>query len=174
MSEAIRWRYRVTEVPERGLRQTRAATEAECGDLARALDIGGCQKLTCTFTIRSIGDGRYRLAGDLDAEVVQACVITLEPLQQKVKSDFDVAFWPATTISSPGEEEVEALGAAEIEPIEHGEIDVGRIVFETLSAAIDPYPRKPGAAFESEDAAGLSGPATAGPFASLKKLKDPG
>ncbi len=61
-----------------------------------------------------------------------------------------------------GEEEVEALSAAEIEPIEHGRIDVGRIVYETLSAAIDPYPRKAGAEFAADEAGRSAGWARAG------------
>ena len=65
------------------------------------------------------------------------------------------------------------MSAAEFEPIEHGRIDVGRIVYETLSAAVDPYPRKAGAEFAADE---VGGPLVGdyGPFAALKKLKDRG
>ncbi len=65
------------------------------------------------------------------------------------------------------------MAAAEIEPIEHGLIDAGRIVFETLSAAVDPYPRKAGAEFHA-DAVATTASSEAGPFAALKELKDRG
>jgi len=67
---------------------------------------------------------------------------------------------------------VEALSAAEIEPIEHGLIDAGRIIFETLSASVDPYPRKPGAEFTAEELGDGAAATKTGPFAALKKLKD--
>jgi hypothetical protein len=66
------------------------------------------------------------------------------------------------------------LSAAEIEPIQHGMIDAGRIVFETLSASVDPYPRRAGAQFEGEELGDAAAPGASGPFAALKKLKDRG
>ena len=67
-------------------------------------------------------------------QLTQNCVVTLEPLAQTVEGAFDVEFWPAGKLPESGEDEVEALSAAEIEPIQHGMIDAGRIVFETLAA----------------------------------------
>ena len=52
------------------------------------------------------------------------------------------------------------------------EIDVGRVVFETLSAALDPYPRKNGASLEWQDPESAEGVGASGPFGALKKLKD--
>ncbi len=99
-----------------------------------------------TSPFDAAGHGRYRLAGKVTAQLTQNCVVTLDPIAQNVEGSFDVQFWPPGKLPESGEEEVEALNAAEIEPIEHGRIDAGRIVFETLSASVDPYPRKPGAA----------------------------
>jgi hypothetical protein len=53
-------------------------------------------------------------------------------------------------------------------------IDAGRIVFETLSASVDPYPRRAGAQFEGEELGDAAAPGASGPFAALKKLKDRG
>ena len=145
MSEALNWSYRTAEIPEAGLRQTRAATEAERAQVATALDVVSCESIEAEFTIRAMGKGHYRLAGKVAARLTQSCVVTLDPLSQRAEGTFDVEFWPAAELPQGGEEEVEALSAAEIEPIEHGRIDVGRIVYETLSAALDPYPRKAGA-----------------------------
>jgi hypothetical protein len=51
---------------------------------------------------------------------------------------------------------------------------VGRIVYETVSAALDPYPRKSGAEFTWSDPREAEAAARANPFALLKKLKDEG
>jgi uncharacterized metal-binding protein YceD (DUF177 family) len=171
MSEALNWLYRTTEIPDGGLRQSRSATPAERTALASALDVLSLEDVLSEFVIRATGQGRFRLAGSISGQLTQSCVVTLEPVAQAIKADFDVEFWPPSRLpagNEGGEDDIEALSAAEIEPIEHGCIDAGRIVFETLSAAIDPYPRKPGAEFTAVDVAETG----AGPFAALKKLKD--
>ncbi|CAN1722205.1 DUF177 domain-containing protein [Hyphomicrobium sp. 1Nfss2.1] len=170
MSEDLDWSYRVTEIPEGGLKETREATESERVRLATALEVISCRRLVAEFTIRAIGKGHYRLAGKVSTDVTQACVVTLEPIDQRATGDFDVEFWPADALPKASEDEIEALSAAEVEPIEHGRIDVGRIVFETLSASIDPYPRKDGVEFDPPPAEddGLAG----GPFAALRKLRE--
>lgn len=171
MSTVLNWSYRTTEIPEAGLRAAPEATEAERAGVAAALEILSCEALKSEFTIRATGKGHYRLAGKVNARLTQSCVVTLEPIAQTAEGTFDVEFWPVGSLPEIGEDEVEALSAAEIEPIEHGRIDAGRIVFETLSAAVDPYPRKPGVEFET-DASAADAASEAGPFAALKKLKD--
>jgi uncharacterized metal-binding protein YceD (DUF177 family) len=173
MNEALAWSYRTAEIPEAGLRQTRAATEAERAQVAEGLDAVSCESIEAEFTIRATGKGHYRLAGKVAARLTQSCVVTLEPVAQTAEGTFDVEFCPPAQLPQSGEEEVEALSAAEFEPIEHGRIDVGRIVYETLSAAVDPYPRKAGAEFATDE---VGGPLVGdnGPFAALKKLKDRG
>jgi hypothetical protein len=129
--------------------------------------------LTAKFDIRATGKGNYRLAGKVTAKLTQTCVVTLEPIPQTAEGTFDVEFRPAASVPEQSEDEIEALSAAEIEPIEHGLIDAGRIVFETLSASVDPYPRKAGAEFKAEADDGPEEPA-GGAFAALRKLKDRG
>lgn len=173
MSEALDWMYRVAEIPEGGLRQAREASGPELTRLAEALDVLSCQRLSSEFTIRALGKGHYRLAGKVVAELTQACVVSLEPVEQTVEATFDVEFRPEGSLPQLTQEEIEVSSAAEIEPIERGRIDAGRIVFETVATALDPYPRKPGAEFQPDTAQG-EGMDEAGPFAALRKLKDRG
>jgi uncharacterized metal-binding protein YceD (DUF177 family) len=170
MSSLLDWSYRTTQIPEAGLQETRSASSTERAAVAQSLEILSCETLVSDFRISASGQGRYRLAGKLQAQVTQSCVVTLEPIQQRVDGVFDVEFWPPGSLPGVGEEEVEALSAAEIEPIEHGTIDVGRIIFETLSSGLDPYPRTPGAEFHPN--ADEVGSSASGPFAALQKLKD--
>jgi uncharacterized metal-binding protein YceD (DUF177 family) len=171
VSAPLPWSYRTTEVPEGGLRERREASAQERSAVAAELGLLSLDSLVADVAIRALGKGSYRLKGTLTAQLTQACVITLEPVAQRVEDSFDVDFWPPGTLPQSSEDEVEALASAEIEPIEHGRIDAGRIVFETLSAGIDPYPRAPGAAF-SEAAAPTSDQGAESPFGALKKLKD--
>ena len=64
------------------------------------------------------------------------------------------------------------LGNDDVEPLEHGRVPVGRIVFETLSAALDPYPRKEGAEFEWRDKKDGGQDQAPRPFDILSRLKD--
>jgi uncharacterized metal-binding protein YceD (DUF177 family) len=158
-------------VPEAGLREQRKATPQERAAIVAELGLLGLDSVSAEIAIRAMGQGHYRVKGTVTAQLTQACVVTLEPVAQRVEDSFDVEFWPAGTLPQSGEEEIEVLGSAEIEPIEHGRIDAGRIVFETLSAGIDPYPRAPGAEF-AEPLAPASDQRADSPFAALKKLKD--
>ncbi|PIP96957.1 MAG: hypothetical protein COW75_09460, partial [Rhodobacterales bacterium CG18_big_fil_WC_8_21_14_2_50_71_9] len=103
----------------------------------------------------------------------QVCVVTLEPVDTDFAEPFERFFAPkarldeaAGLLDPEGEETVEALGEA---------IDLGEIAAEAAALAIDPYPRKPEAAFDGV----LTGPPgvapltdeAARPFAGLATLK---
>ena len=165
------WWHAATDIPERGLKNSRTATEAERVAFAKALDILSCEALEATYQIMPAAGGGYRLEGGIDAAVTQACVVTLEPVAGRVADSFSVEFRHEVD-DSVSEYEVEILSMAEVEPIENDRIDVGRIVYETLSAGLDPYPRKEDAEFGWTDPKAAEAPAN--PFAVLKKLKDPG
>jgi hypothetical protein len=172
MTEPLTWSHRTTEIPEPGLHVTQIATPAERAAIAQALDIVSCDVLEADYVVHALGEGRYRLKGSLTARITQECVVTLEPVPEKIVEDVDVAFWPMDSLPHAGEEEMEVSCVPEVEAIEHGQINAGRVLFEILSASLDPYPRKPGARFEWEDAASEEAPGGAGPFAGLKKLKN--
>ena len=63
------------------------------------------------------------------------------------------------------------LDAPEVEKFEHGIIPAGRIIFETLAASLDPYPRREGVEFNWQDPQATE-PEKASPFAVLSKLND--
>jgi uncharacterized metal-binding protein YceD (DUF177 family) len=154
------------------LQTARSATAAERAAIASALDLLSCDEVEVDYAVQPLGGGHYRLSGALRARLTQRCVVTLEPVPQAMEESFDLEFCPPEGLPETGEEEVEALGLPEIEPLEHGSIAVGRVVFELISAALDPYPRKAGARFQWEEPTSGSEAAAGGPFAALKKLKD--
>ena len=172
MTDPLTWSHRTTEIPEPGLHVTQIATPAERAAIAEALDIVSCDGLEADYVVRALGEGRYRLKGSLTAQITQECVVTLEPVPEKVVEEIDVAFWPLDSLPHAGEEEMEVSCVPEVEAIEHGQIAAGRVLLEILLASLDPYPRKPGARFEWEDAATEEAAGGTGPFAGLKKLKN--
>jgi uncharacterized metal-binding protein YceD (DUF177 family) len=163
------WTVETAAIPERGLKGSRTATDTERAALADALGLLSCDALEATYQIRSLSDGVYLLEGGIDAAVTQACVITLEPVAGRVAEAFSVEF-RREVADDVAEEEAEILSAPDVEPIENDRIAVGRIVYEALSAGLDPYPRKEDAAFEWTDPKLAEG--AGNPFAVLKKLKE--
>lgn len=174
MSIELDWTYATARLSDQGLAVERAATEDERTEVARALDIMACERLSAAYRITPLGHGRFRLSGALEADVTQACVVTLDPVSAQIREPFEVEFWPDDGMPKICADEVEVLTGDDIEPIVDGLIDVGRIVFEHVSAALNPYPRKEGAAFDWSDPREQSGEKPPGAFAALARLKDRG
>lgn len=170
MNELLDWSEKITEIPAAGLDRVREATAVERKQLADALDIVGVASLAVRYRIVSISGGAYRLTGAVKACVEQACVVSLEPVESEVGGSFDVEFWPDLTVEA-NEEESGILSGTDVELLEHGIVPVGRIVFETLSASLDPYPRREGAEFTWRETE-ADGAEKHNPFAALAKLKD--
>lgn len=147
-----------------GERLELAASASECLALARRFGILALERLQCEVHLRPMPGGFVRLTAILSAEVVQSCVITLEPIPNTVSEEFTVIFG-----HSGGEPQGEVVmsGEAEIvEPLDDGMIDIGEVVAQQLSLALDPYPHKPGVVFNHFDA--MEGES---PFAALALLR---
>lgn len=170
MTDHLDWTHKIVDIPAGGLRREREATESEREAVARALGLLGLHSLAARYRIEAVAGGAYRLAGNVKGDVEQACVVTLEPVSSKVDASFDVEFWPELE-PADSDEDATVLEGPDVERFEHGLIPVGRIVFETLSASLDPYPRREDAEFRWQDPR-AEGPEKTGPFASLSKLKD--
>lgn len=163
------WNHTVTDIPEGGLTRTRNASADECTALAGVLGIPAVVGLEAQYRVSTIPGGGYRLQGAISGDVVQACIVTLEPVPGAISDRFEAEYWPDHAARAV-EAEQSVLAGPDIEPLEHGLIDAGRIVFECLSAALDPYPRKDGAEFGWRDSQAEKSNIS-NPFTVLAKLK---
>ena len=164
----VAWTLDIHAIPQSGLAKVRVATATERAAVAKALDILDCKALSVAYGLKQLGGGRYRLKGTVTASVVQACVVTLEPVAGVVEDDIAAEFRPATEISA--ESGVIDLDAEiDIEPITDDGVDLGRIVYEHLASALDPYPRKGDASFDWREDKPVEKP---NPFAVLAKVRD--
>lgn len=140
-----------------------AATPVERAALARRFDLLALDRLEAQVRLTPLAGGLLRLSASLSAEVVQACVVTLEPVRSHIDDEFGVLYRAG---AEAGEMSVVLSGADEVvEPLPGDILDIGEAVAQQLSLALDPYPRAPGAAAAS------SGEALASPFAMLAKWK---
>jgi uncharacterized metal-binding protein YceD (DUF177 family) len=170
VTDDLRWAHNIVDMPANGLACTREATAAERQAITSALGLLALNALATSYRIRSVAGGAYRLSGKLSAEATQACVVSLEPVDARIESDFDVEFRPDLS-EALSDEDLTVLAGPDLERLERGVIPVGRIVFETLSSALDPYPRREDAEFNWRDPHAEE-PGKASPFAVLSKLKD--
>ncbi|HYZ34848.1 MAG TPA: DUF177 domain-containing protein [Crenalkalicoccus sp.] len=144
-----------------GRREVLEASEAERAALARRFGIPAIARLRAELSLRPEPDGAVRAEGRLEAEVTQDCVVTLEPVEQRVEEPVSLRLLP------PGEEPDEGPEEADEIPTEGGIADLGEAIAEQLALALDPYPRAPGA--ELPD--GAAGEGALGPFAALRRLR---
>ncbi len=174
--------YKATEVPAAGITDSIEATPRQRASVAELLGLVELSSFDVDFRLISCGLRRFKLSGRLTADLVQNCVVTLEPVKSRIEEAFEVEFWPL--------DEVEQLEAGEgpedadvpldgPEPLpETGLIDVGQVAYEVLASAIDPYPRKPGAEFSwAENAKEDDSQEGNKPFANLDVMlrrNDPG
>ena len=102
--------------------------------------------MRANLTAQSAGlDQTVAVSGKITADLVQQCVVTLEPLPAHIEHKLDVLFAPQAL-------EAEGAGPAdaneeEVETIIDGVIDLGELLAQHLGVALDPYPRKAGVAF---------------------------
>lgn len=164
------WVHPLADIGPADVNQIRVATEEQRTELARELDILSCDSLKVAYRLKSLGRGRYAFEGDIDAKVTQACVVSLDPVPAHIREDFSVTLAPAAALEDEpvvaGDREVSSI--ADMAPIENDRIDAGSLIYEVLSAALDPYPRKPDVEFDWVDPKLKE---DKGPFAALAQLK---
>jgi hypothetical protein len=161
---------RLGELARGPLRLSLAPDDAERAAIAKALGLQGLPALSAEVEVRPWLDGA-ELGGRFDARVEQVCGVTLDPFEQDLFGEIDVRVVPAgspnATADEGGEVALELDAPDPPDVLAGDEIDVAAYVVEHLALEIDPFPRKPGAAFEYEPA----DPAETSPFAVLKGLK---
>jgi uncharacterized metal-binding protein YceD (DUF177 family) len=172
MGPAMSWTriVKLHELDRGPVRLTLEPDDAARAELARQLGLQGLPALIAEVTVKPWLDGA-EVTGRLRAVVEQICGVTLEPFEQPVEGEIDLRAVPAGSphAAAPEGGELELDPDAEDPPdvLEGDGVDVAAVVVEHLALEIDPFPRKPGAAFEYQPPE-----AETSPFAALKALKD--
>ena len=137
MTDHLDWTHNVVDIPAAGLTREREATESERKAISERLGFWRSSGSSARYRIEAIAGGGYWLSGKISADVDQACVVTLEPVNARIEEPFSVEFWPDLE-PDDSEEDVRALAAPEVEKFERGIIPAGRIIFETLAISARP------------------------------------
>jgi uncharacterized metal-binding protein YceD (DUF177 family) len=115
------------------------ADAAERAALSARFGLVALDRLEADVRLEAVPDG-IACRGRLKAAVVQACVVSGEPVAALVDVPFDLLFAREEALPAELELDAEALDRL---PLENGWADIGEAVAQTLALALDPYPRAP-------------------------------
>lgn len=136
--------------------------------IAESLGLVSLGALEAEVVAKAWLDGA-ELNGRWSATVIQTCGLSLDDFDLDLRGRFTVRCVPPDSSQAlPPQAEIEIDLDAEDPPdvLDGDMIDVGAYVVEHLALELDPFPRKPGAAFEAPPE-----PPIEHPFAALTKLK---
>ena len=156
------------------------ASKDECDAVAASLGLESMAMLKAKLDLTGLARGVIQVKGEIEARLNQICVVSLDPFESNISETFEVKFAPPAPPVRTGRDkaviaDVPALSTDDDppDPIINGKIDLGAVCVEFLALALDPYPRKPGVAFDETEIADLEPPEPS-PFAALAKLRDDG
>ena len=131
----------LTEIKDRTIERKITANKAERAALARRFNLLAISHLSAVLSIvRVVNSKLVKVTGILRAEVMQSCVVTLDPLTVMLESQIKEAYGPPSPDVQIADELLgEALSP---EPFEGNGIDLGELVAQKLTLQLDPYPRK--------------------------------
>jgi uncharacterized metal-binding protein YceD (DUF177 family) len=166
--------YNLNKLGQLGDEITLDADEAERAALAKSADVLDVPKFAARIVLKKSGANSFQIHYDLAAEIVQACVVTLEPLVARIVKDFEreLHYTPNLRRAAGETEIVIAPCDDELpEEIDSPHYDLAVPLMEEFLLAIDPYPRAPGVEFQPPE--GMTDKPES-PFAALKGLKSGG
>lgn len=146
------------------------ADDVERVALARRFDLIALDALRAKATVTAIAGG-VEARGIVKASVIQACVVSGDPVSATIDEPFALRFIADLPVDAADEEEGMELSDADCDvvPLEDGSIDLGEAAAQTLSLALDPFPRSPAKQAREDERKWVVGD-DAGPFAGLKGL----
>lgn len=138
--------------------------------IARRLGLVALDHFAVTAELHAVAGG-MAATGTVHAKLVQRCAATDLPVPAALAEAFDLRFLRDVDAPASGDEEVEISDAdCDLLPLDGDRIDLGEAAVQTLSLALDPFPRHP-AADRILAEKGVLNEEQAGPFAALAKLK---
>ncbi len=130
-------------LPESGKRFSFEATKEERAAVARRLGVPAVAALRGEARVAATRS-RIDVEGRIDATLVRECVASLEHVEETVADAFKVEFLRREPEAAPDADDDAWLDAPEV--WEHEQLDVGELLVQQVSLAMDPFPRKEGAA----------------------------
>ena len=147
----------VARLPQKGLPVDVEADEIERAALAAAYGLLSVESYRAELLVSSWKRNGVKVSGRVEADITQACIVTLDPVAAHIDEPVEALFLPEQSklgregFEGGGEIVLDADGPDSPETFSGDTIDVGALAEQFFGLAIDPYPRKAGAALDVAD-----------------------
>lgn len=112
----------------------------ECAALAERFELIRIDRLISDFTLQAEEESdAFRLKGRIVADVIQACVLTLQDVPSHIEAKFDVVLLPHTHPIFQDDEDM--LDTQDYEPYTDDTFDAGEVAAQYLALNLNSYPR---------------------------------
>jgi hypothetical protein len=170
--------YDLSDLSEAGAEIAIIAGPEDLAALAEWFQVEKLERFEAIVTLKRKAAGRFLYEAELTADLVQLCVVSLEPVpsHHAIHVTRVLHLQPRAARQRRPEEEggeiTLATGEDDVpEELSSPRYDLAGPLLEDLSLDIDPYPRAEGVEFEIPDE---HRPQKESPFAALKRLKEGG
>jgi uncharacterized metal-binding protein YceD (DUF177 family) len=162
--------YDLNRVSEAGYEATITASADDCVKLAGWAELDAVERFEGRVSLKRLSASRFAYSAHLEADIVQSCAVTLEPVPAVIVLDFARTLHLVSRLRTQADVTVELTPGADDVPeeIDNSRFDLAAPLLEEFLLAINPYPRAPGVEFEVPDEV-QDKPES--PFAVLKTLK---
>lgn len=140
----------IARLPQKGMPVRIEANAKQLEALAHAHELEAVSSYVADLNVTAWKRHGIRVSGTVKAQIVQACVVTLDPLEATIDEEVEALFLPEDSklgrlgFETGGEIVLDAEGDDAPETFSGDSIDIGAVSEEFFGLAIDPYPRKPG------------------------------
>ena len=151
----VSFRANVTRLPQKGLPVTIEADAAQRAALAEEHGLISVESYRAELLVASWKRNGVKISGRVEADITQACIVTLEPVEAHIDEPVEALLLPEDSklgrqgFDGGGEILLDAEGPDSPETFSGDTIDVGAIAEQYFGLAIDPYPRKQGASLNT-------------------------
>ncbi|MBL8638447.1 MAG: DUF177 domain-containing protein [Alphaproteobacteria bacterium] len=178
------------EIPADGKQVDLSPDASQLPLIAQRIGVLSLDSLRASLSLsKSKGGVMVHVTGTLWAEIVQSCVVTLEPIKSKIQEDFEAWFADQEHVILFEKAQRDVLTKKEMmdlpileekedpEPLEDGKVNLGELVVQYLCLAVNPFPHNETAEQQSEKTPiahkgrGAQEPLRPNPFAALKNWR---
>jgi len=150
----VSFEVHVSRMPQKGLPVVIEADEKQRAALAHEHGLEAVERFHAELLVTAWKRHGVKVEGRVEADIVQTCVVTLDPIQNHISEKVSGLFLPEDSklgrlgFETGGEMLLDAEGPDSPELFSGDTIDVGALAEEFFGLGIDPYPRKSGASLQ--------------------------
>ena len=153
----VSFRANIARLPHKGLPVVIEADATQRAALAEEHGLLSVEAYRAELLVTSWKRNGVRVIGRVEADITQACIVTLDPVAAHIDEPVEALFLAETSklgrqgFEGGGEIVLDADGPDSPETFSGDTVDVGALAEQFFGLAIDPYPRKAGVSLEVSD-----------------------